>query len=131
MKRKLFLYSILVLLATVVLYGCASWGIARLPDKSQLFVSQSTENGFIMAGTLDYPYQPLGYVAVDQVSFTPCGGGNPYKTGYNALEKVMSDRLVQKVKNEMGADGMINVKWTVAPGFLTYVSVTGLAVKRK
>jgi hypothetical protein len=112
------------------LFGCATqWGVARLPNKSQLFVSQSPEDGFILAGTLDYPYQPLGYVAVDSLMFGSCKP--TLKSAYGSLEKVIADKLVQKVKNDMGADGLINVTWSVTPGILTYVQVRGLAVKRK
>ena len=131
MKRQ-FIFSIFVMLASVVLFGCATqWGVARLPDKNQLFVSQSPEDGFILAGTLDYPYQPLGYVAVDSLMFGSCNSKTPLKNAYRSLEKVISDKLVQKVKNDMGADGLINVEWSVTPGLLTYVQVRGLAVKRK
>lgn len=132
MKRKLFVYSALVMLASVVMIGCSTqWGIARLPDKNQLFVSASPEDGFILAGTLDYPYQPLGYVAVDSRVLGSCSDKTPLKTAYKGLEDVIANQLVEKVKNEMGADGLINVTWTVQPGFLTFVQVRGLAVKKK
>jgi hypothetical protein len=132
MQKRFTVYLFLLSILSLTIWGCASWGIARLPDKNQLFVSQSPEDGFILSGDLDYPYQPLGYVAVDSAQFTPCASGaNAMKTAYGALEKVISDKLVAKAKGEMGADGVINVTWSATPGFITYVSVRGLAVKRK
>jgi hypothetical protein len=130
-NRRFYLYAFVLLVFSGFMYGCASWGIARLPSKQQLFVSTSPEDGFVLSGDLDYPYQPLGYVAVDSVEFTPCSFLDPLKQAYRSLEKVLSDKLVEKAKNEMGADGVINVTWTAAPSVLTYVTVRGLAVKRK
>jgi len=132
--RRIIIYFSLLIFVSIGIYGCASWGIARLPAKDKLFVSDSREDGFIMAGTLDYPYQPLGYVAIDNSELTLAAclpGADPLNIAYKSLEKVLSDKLVQKAKKEMGADGVISVIWTSTPGVITYVSVRGLAVKRK
>lgn len=132
--KSLAAFASLLLLFGVFVAGCSSFGIARLPDKSQLFVSQSSEEGFILAGDLSYPYQPIGYLAVNSMLFNgaamnPCAdqlGGT-----YKVLEKVISGQLYDKAKNEMGADGLIGLTWVVTPGLFTYVEVRGLAVKRK
>ena len=126
-------YAGLVLLILVVAYwtsGCgASWGIARLPENSTLFVSQSKEDAFVMAGEIKYPYQPIGYVEVNKMIFKPCGGGS-LRESYSALEEVLSKDLFDKAKNQMGADAIIAVDWIVQPGPITMVNVKGLAVKK-
>lgn len=130
--RKMLFLGTAVFAAAAVLGGCASVGTARLPDRSKLFVSTSPENGFVLAGTLDYPYQPLGYVAVDSLQFTPAMAcGNGLKVGYESLEKTLNTELKNKAKKEMGADGVIGLDYLVSPGIITYVRVRGLAVKRK
>lgn len=129
-KKLVFYFSALLVLG-LVFQSCTSIGVARLPEKGQLFVSRSSEDGFILAGTLEYPYQPLAYIAIDDSQFTPCASTNILEGSYKSLEKVLSGPLVDKAKKQMGADGVIGLRWNVTPGIITYVSVSGLAVKKK
>jgi len=133
MFNKSWLWIALLVVTSFVISNCASVGTARLPNKSQLFVSTSPEDGFILAGNLDYPYQPLGYFAVDSMQFTPMAmcSENYLAIGYGALEKVLNKEVKQKAKSEMGADGLIGLDYLFTPGIFTYVRVRGIAVKRK
>jgi len=136
----------------LALAGCASWGIARLPSKETLFVSSGSEDAFICRGELSYPYQPIGIVELSAMDCAPCAGDMPGK--YKSVEKYLNQQLVEKAKREMGADAVIELKWSVISSYdsavqaavaspyrvlmipgaymfnMNNVSVKGLAVKK-
>ncbi|MBA3066350.1 hypothetical protein KJ633_04265 [bacterium] len=137
----------------VFLSACTSYGIARLPSNKTLFISTAPEEPFIVKGDLSYPYQPLGFVEVSSIECAPCAGdmAGVYKT----LEKKLNKELVQKAQREMGADAVIDLKWSASSSFsgavqqtagcpyaalmlpgayvmnLNVVNLKGLAVKKK
>jgi hypothetical protein len=121
----------IILLAVLALNSCTSIGLARFPSKDKLFVSTSTENGFILSGSLDYPYQPVGIVAIQTYKCTPCFFINPLDQAYTALEESITGELAQKAAGDYGADGIIQVRWQVVPFVITSVGVSGIAVKKK
>lgn len=136
-RRSIAVVVLLVLVVAASSFmGCSSIGLARLPSNDKLFISTSTENGFVLGGQLDYPYQPLGFVKVQTVKFTPCFMFtphmlNPLANAYVALEETLNEELASKASSDYGADGIIQLDWLVAPGFITTVRASGLAIKKK
>ena len=127
--RRIFIMLITLVVLALLLVSCTSTGLARLPSNKKLFISTSSENGFVLSGTLAYPYQPIGYVKVRSIQLTPCS--RRLSSAYKALEKTMVEQLATKAVNDYGADAIINMDWSVTPGVLTTVEVWGLAVKKK
>lgn len=147
-----YLFYLMVFCFGLFLTGCTSWGIARLPSKEALFVSGGSEDSFISRGELSYPYQPIGLVEASALDCAPCAGDMSGK--YSSLEKVLNQQLVEKARREMGADAVIELKWSVVSSYdgalqiaaacpygalmlpsaylfnLNQVSVKGLAVKK-
>ncbi len=127
--RRHLLFLIALMGLSLFLSSCASIGFARLPSNDKIFISQSSENGFVVAGKLDYPYQPIGYINVEQSHLLL--PGNELEVKYGALEKTLTKELTQTALKKWGIDGIINLKWEVITGLFTTVKITGLAVKRK
>jgi hypothetical protein len=127
-KNRVFLLALIG--ASLFLSSCASIALARLPSNDKIFISQASENGFVAAGKLDYPYQPIGYINVEQ-SHLLAPGKDELEVKYGALEKTLVKELTKTALAKWGIDAIINLKWEVIPGLFTTVRITGLAVKRK
>ena len=110
-----FIWFLMAFLGVVFVYGCSSVGVARLPSAETLFISQASEDAFVCRGDLKYPYQPIGFVEISSMQCAPCAGD--LKGVYKSLEKSMSEQLVQKAKKEMGADAVIDLKWSATSSF--------------
>ena len=134
--KKIKLISITILLVSFAMTSCTSTSLARLPSNDKLFISTASENAFIASGNqLEFPYQPIGYIKITQKHLTPYmflpSKSSYIRAKYSSLENTLMTKLSDKAVTQLGADGIINLKWNVIPGFVTYVEVTGLAVKRK
>lgn len=127
-KIHLVLFSAALL---VLVSSCTTIGFARLPANDKVFISGSSENGFVLSGKLEYPYQPLGYVSMEANYFTPFAFFGELWNKYHYLEKALVENLSQKAVSKWGADGIVDLKWNSYSGFFTVVRITGLVVKRK
>jgi len=122
MSRKYILIATLLAVATLYL-GCSTtnWGVARLPDARTLFVTQAQEESFVAKKDLVVPYQPVGFLEINTMKFQACGGN---MTGmYTSLERAMANELVDKARQKLGAEAVINYKWSVKSSFQTYLQV--------
>lgn len=129
MKKLLLLLLSASLL--VLVSSCTTIGFARLPSNDKLYISGSSENGFVLSGKLDYPYQPIGYVNMEANYFTPFAFFGMLWNKYHYLEKALVENLSQKAVTKWGADGIVDLKWHSTSGVFTVVQITGLVVKRK
>jgi hypothetical protein len=121
MKKSTLLFLSLVL-AAVALMSCAStdWGVARLPDARTLFITTAKEQSFVAKKDLIIPYQPVGFLGIKTAKFQPCGGN---LTGmYTSLERAMAQELIDKAKNELSGDAIIDMQWWVSSSYKDYLA---------
>lgn len=109
---------------SVLFVGCATTDVARSPKSSEIFVT---------SGDIDEPYTPVGFIVARRTEFKLL-----IFTIFPAkLQDVLDEQLIKKAK-ELGADGIVNVKYnsithpfpmSLFKGAMAEVS--GLAIKRK
>ena len=122
MKKSIIVFLALVLAAAMQM-GCSStdWGVARLPDARTLFITTAKEQSFVAKRDLVIPYQPVGFLGISAKKFQPCGGN---LTGmYTTLERAMAQDLIDKAKNELGGDAVIDMRWWVTSSFKSYLEM--------
>lgn len=107
--RKLILLPIAL---TVLLGACAGvqWGVARLPDARELFITTADESVFVAKKDLVIPYQPVGFVEIRSIKSAPCQSGMADK--YTSLEKAISEDLIAKARQELGGDAVVDFQWS-------------------
>lgn len=98
---------------TVLLGACAGvqWGVARLPDARELFITTAGESVFVARKDLVIPYQPVGFVEIRSVKNAACQSGMADK--YTSLEKAISEDLIAKAHQELGGDAVVDFQWSV------------------
>jgi hypothetical protein len=99
--------------------GCAHYGQANLPPKTEFFVSTGD-----IGGT---NYQPVALVESERVFCAPCGV--TLESAYSHIEESLRQDLIDKAK-AAGANGIINLHAYVVPtpGLAT-VGARGMAVR--
>jgi hypothetical protein len=118
---KKTLYIVMLLSLSVLYFGCSSvdWGVARLPDAKTLFISTAVEQSFVAKKSLVIPYQPVGFMGIRADKFQACGGN---LTGtYTSLERAINQELIDKARNELGGDAVIDFKWDVSSSWQRYL----------
>jgi hypothetical protein len=127
---KKTIYVVMLLTLSVLYFGCSSldWGVARLPDAKTLFISEAKEQSFVAKKSLVIPYQPVGFMGIRSDKFQACGGN---LTGtYTSLERAINQELIDKARNELGGDAVINFKWTVTSSFQQYLEYYNMVAQQ-
>ena len=110
-----------VVLSAALMSGCVSpFGIARLPDKADFFVTTGDIS--------NAKYQPLALLEFRHSDCAPCGWN--LQQSYTYIEENLKKKIIRKAKN-LGADGLINLRVVVGhTGLVKFIKVQGLAIKR-
>jgi len=112
----------LVVVAGLLLSSCAPktyWGVARLPDAREIFITTADEGVFVAKKDLVIPYQPVGFLEIKTEKIAPCQAD--MKGKYTSLEKAINTDLIEKAKKQLGGDAVIDFQWSAsstADGFL-------------
>jgi uncharacterized protein YbjQ (UPF0145 family) len=112
--------SVLALaLVGLTTFGCASFGQANLPPRTEFFVTTGD-----IGGT---NYQPVALVASERTLCAPCGLS--LERAYQKIEESLKQDLIDKAK-AFGANGIINMSVRIfqGPGLST-VGAQGMAVR--
>ncbi len=128
MKKLLLLFVMSAM--SLIVFSCASMGVAKLPANEKMFVTTATEDSFVRERNLDFPYQPLAYLSISEMYFTPFSIFNMVWTKYHYLEKLLVAKLGESAVKKLGADGIVNINWESVPGLFTFVKITGVAIKK-
>lgn len=122
--------TIILFIAAIglMLSACApktQWGVARLPDAREIFITTADEAVFVAKKELVIPYQPVGFLEIKSFQVAPCQSGMKHK--YTSLEKAISKDLIDKARKELGGDAVIDFSWAATSTADTYLDMAASA----